>query len=32
MTTLTPATLDVAAFQRNLSELTDRLGHVQDCL
>ena len=30
----TPATplLDLTDFKRDLSELTDRLGHAQDCL
>ena len=32
--TLTAATpvLDLTDFKRDLSELTDRLGHAQDCL
>jgi peptide chain release factor 2 len=24
--------LDITDFKRDLSELTDRLGHAQDCL
>jgi peptide chain release factor 2 len=28
----TPALLDLTDFKRDLSELTDRLGHAQDCL
>jgi peptide chain release factor 2 len=27
-----PAVLDLTDFKRDLSELTDRLGHAQDCL
>jgi peptide chain release factor 2 len=32
--TTTPAAvlLDLTDFKRDLSELTDRLGHAQDCL
>jgi hypothetical protein len=32
--TVTAATpvLDLTDFKRDLSELTDRLGHAQDCL
>lgn len=28
----TPALIDLTDFKRDLSELTDRLGHAQDCL
>jgi peptide chain release factor 2 len=28
----TPPVLDLTDFKRDLSELTDRLGHAQDCL
>ncbi len=31
MTAATPL-LDLTDFKRDLSELTDRLGHAQDCL
>jgi hypothetical protein len=27
-----PPLLDLTDFKRDLSELTDRLGHAQDCL
>jgi hypothetical protein len=27
-----PTVLDLTDFKRDLSELTDRLGHAQDCL
>ena len=27
-----PPVLDLTDFKRDLSELTDRLGHAQDCL
>ncbi len=30
--TLLPNVLDLTDFKRDLSELTDRLGHAQDCL
>jgi hypothetical protein len=29
---MAPAVLDLTDFKRDLSELTDRLGHAQDCL
>jgi peptide chain release factor 2 len=29
---LLAAVLDLTDFKRDLSELTDRLGHAQDCL
>jgi peptide chain release factor 2 len=29
---LLPQVLDLTDFKRDLSELTDRLGHAQDCL
>jgi peptide chain release factor 2 len=30
--TVVPPVLDLTDFKRDLSELTDRLGHAQDCL
>ena len=30
--TAAPPVLDLTDFKRDLSELTDRLGHAQDCL
>ena len=27
-----PIVIDITDFKRDLSELTDRLGHAQDCL
>lgn len=31
-TGFSPQVLDLTDFKRDLSELTDRLGHAQDCL